>query len=125
MNGFEPMKDASEVGITEFQQSPYLEDKGLPPVKERLPKVPPVVYPLWRTGKYGGTARIVNYDLWQFFNWEAAFTISADMRTTLPNLAESWILAPDGRTLTIKLREGIRWSDGELLKSDDFLFNVQ
>ena len=119
---FEPMKVASEVGITEFQQSPYLEDKGLPPVKERLPKDPPVVYPLWRTGKYGGTARIVNYDLWQFFNWEAAFTISADMRTTLPNLAESWILSPDGRTLTIKLREGIRWSDGELLKSDDFLF---
>ncbi len=119
---FEPQPTASEVGITEFQQSPYLDDKGLPPVKDRLPKDPPVVYPLWRTGKYGGTARIVNNDTWQFWNWEGALTISADMRTMLPNLAEEWQLSDDGLVLTLKLREGIRWSDGMPLTSDDFLF---
>ena len=31
-------------------------------------------------------------------------------------------LSEDGRTVTVKLRAGIRWSDGEPLTSDDFVF---
>ena len=54
---YEPFKSASDIGLTEFHQSPYLDDKGLPPVKDRLPKDPIVVYPLKETGKYGGTAQ--------------------------------------------------------------------
>ena len=119
---YEPFTTASVIGLTEYQQSPYLDNKGLPPVKDRLPKDPIVVYPLKTTGKYGGTAHIVNNDLWQFFQWEAALTISADMSSFFPNLAEWYELAEDGLSLTIKLREGIRWSDGEPLKSDDFIF---
>ena len=106
---FDGPKTASELGITEFHQSPLLDDRDLPPVRERLPDDPVVIEPLRRIGKYGGTARIALDDSWQFFNWEPAVTIGADMRTTLPNLAERWDISADGRILTIYLRAGLRW----------------
>ena len=89
-------KTASELGITAFQQSPLLDDRDLPPVEERLPDDPVVIEPLRNIGKYGGTARIALDDSWQFFNWEPAVTIGADMRTTLPNLAQRWTISEDG-----------------------------
>lgn len=119
---YEAPKTASDYGITQYHQSPYLDDRNLPPVADRLPKNPIVVTPLKENGKYGGTAHIVNNDLWQFFTWEAALTIGADMSSFFPNLAEWYKLSDDGLTLRFKLREGIRWSDGEPLKSDDFIF---
>jgi peptide/nickel transport system substrate-binding protein len=39
-----------------------------------------------------------------------------------PGLAESWSVAPDQKTWTFKLRQGVRWSDGEPLTSDDVVF---
>ncbi len=119
---FEIPKTASEVGITSFSQSPMLDDAGLPPVNERLPDDPPVIEPLNKIGVFGGRAQITLGDSWQFFNWESALTISADLRNFLPNLAESWEVSPDGRITTIKLRSGLKWSDGHPLTSDDFIF---
>ena len=119
---FEPFQTASELGITRFNESPMLAGRELPPVAERLPDDPVVVEPLHGIGRYGGTARITMADHWHYFNWEAAVTISADMRGFLPNLAETWEVSEDGRMLTIRLRPGIRWSDGEPLTSDDFVF---
>ena len=119
---FAPPKTASEVGISRFSESPYLADKGLPPVAERLPDDPVVVTPYRNIGEYGGTARITLGDGWQFFNWEAALTLSPDLRGVLPNLAESWSVSEDGRVTSIRLRKGLRWSDGAPLTSDDFVF---
>jgi len=119
---YEPAKTASELGITVFSQSPLLSNRDLPPVAERLPDDPVVVVPLGEIGRYGGTARITRNDYLTFPNVESPLTLSADMRTFLPNLAESWTLSPDGRTITLKLRAGIKWSDGTPLTSDDFLF---
>ena len=121
---FEAPKTASEVGITHFSQSPFLDGQDLPPVQERLPDDPVVIQPYERIGKYGGKARITLWDSWQFFNWEHALTISADMRNVLPNLAESWSLSEDGRVTTVKLRAGLRWSDGAPLTADDFMFRL-
>ena len=39
-----------------------------------------------------------------------------------PGLAESWSVAPDQKTWTLKLRQGMRWSDGEPLTADDVVF---
>jgi peptide/nickel transport system substrate-binding protein len=42
-----------------------------------------------------------------------------------PWLAERWTLAPDGVTYTVVLREGIKFSDGQPLTTDDVLFSFQ
>lgn len=39
-----------------------------------------------------------------------------------PGLAESWEISPDQRTIAYKLREGLKWSDGEPLTVDDVVF---
>jgi peptide/nickel transport system substrate-binding protein len=39
-----------------------------------------------------------------------------------PGLAESWSVAPDQKTWTFKLRQGVRWSDGQPFTADDVLF---
>jgi peptide/nickel transport system substrate-binding protein len=39
-----------------------------------------------------------------------------------PGLAESWSVAPDQKTWTFKLRQGLRWSDGQPFTADDVLF---
>jgi peptide/nickel transport system substrate-binding protein len=40
-----------------------------------------------------------------------------------PGLAESWEISEDGQTITITLREGLKWSDGEPLTADDVTFS--
>ena len=39
-----------------------------------------------------------------------------------PALAESWSISPDGRVYTFKLRQGVKWSDGEAFTADDVVF---
>jgi peptide/nickel transport system substrate-binding protein len=42
-----------------------------------------------------------------------------------PWLAEKWDAAPDGRTFTLTLRQGLEWSDGTPFSADDVLFTVK
>ena len=42
--------------------------------------------------------------------------------TLEPALAESWEISEDELTLTFRLRQGLRWSDGEPFTADDVLF---
>lgn len=39
-----------------------------------------------------------------------------------PKLAKSYTISPDGKTYTIKLRKGIKWSDGKPITADDVVF---
>ncbi len=41
-----------------------------------------------------------------------------------PELAESWERSEDGKTLTIKLREGWTWADGAPVSCEDILFTL-
>jgi peptide/nickel transport system substrate-binding protein len=40
-----------------------------------------------------------------------------------PRLAESWTVSEDKLTITFKLREGLKWSDGQPLTADDVIFS--
>ncbi|OGF56899.1 MAG: hypothetical protein A2Z21_07295 [Candidatus Fraserbacteria bacterium RBG_16_55_9] len=40
----------------------------------------------------------------------------------IPGLAKSWVVSPDGFSVTLHLRHGIKWSDGEPFTADDVVF---
>ena len=42
-----------------------------------------------------------------------------------PGLAESWSVAPDGKTYTFKLRRGVTWHDGKPFTSADVKFSLE
>jgi peptide/nickel transport system substrate-binding protein len=117
-----------------FKEAPGLAEQvkagKLPSVDKRLPEPSQlfVVKPLKEIGKYGG-------------NWRRAFTgpadhengnriVSADKILTfdytgtkiVPSLARDWKVSDDGKTTTIYLRKGAKWSDGKPLTADDFMF---
>ena len=49
--------------------------------------------------------------------------INRSSQQTEPGLAKSWKISPDGRTFTLQLRKGIRFSDGHPFDADDVLFS--
>ena len=50
-------------------------------------------------------------------------TVNRMTQKTEPGLAKSWTTSPDGRTFTLKLRKGIRFSDGHPFDADDVVFS--
>lgn len=52
--------------------------------------------------------------------------VEFDHRTQnfVAGLAESWAAEADGKTVNVKLREGLKFSDGQALNSDDVIFTL-
>lgn len=90
-------------------------------------------------GKYGGTMVLTESSEPKAFNYllEASEQVSQDVQTLLfsglvaynplkedndPGLAKSWEIAPDQKTYTFHLRQGLQWSDGQPLTADDVIF---
>jgi peptide/nickel transport system substrate-binding protein len=99
----------------------------LPPIEERLPPEPLVIEPVEQVGEYGGTWRMVDQ------NNELGFTLmtagvepflkwNRDASGFRPNVLESWEWNDEATQVTVHFRQGIRWSDGEPLTVDDYLF---
>ncbi|MGB7708003.1 MAG: ABC transporter substrate-binding protein [Microcoleus sp.] len=42
-----------------------------------------------------------------------------------PGLAESWKVSKDGKKIVFTLREGLKWSDGEPMTTDDIIFSYE
>lgn len=117
----------------DFREAPLLAERvtagQLPEVTARLPATPLVVEPVEAIGTYGGTIRVTHIQTDQF---EDAFNVGGkeamlrfnrdDGRTIEPNLAESWELSDDARRVTLTLREGLKWSDGEPFTTEDIMF---
>jgi peptide/nickel transport system substrate-binding protein len=118
---------------TSFQEAPELKSLvasgKLDPVGKRLGKDPLVLKPVHEIGTYGGTWRrgftgpgdtlnglriATGRDGLLYFKYNATDVV--------PNLAKGYELSEDGRVTTVFLREGMRWSDGELFTADDIVF---
>jgi peptide/nickel transport system substrate-binding protein len=99
----------------------------LPPVEQRLPREPVVLQPLQEIGTYGGTLRSValgptmqGHDV-EMARVQNLFTLAPDF-AVVPNIAKGWDISGDYKTLTVTLREGMKWSDGVDFTADDVLF---
>jgi peptide/nickel transport system substrate-binding protein len=101
---------------------------ALPPVDERLPRSPAVVTGREAIGDYGGEARLIHMspNSWvSNYGWFAERMLhysDIDLRTIIPNQFESWEVHEEGKSLTLHLRQGQRWSDGEPVTTEDVLF---
>ena len=116
----------------QFREAPELaalvKAGKLPPVEQRIPQEPMVLKPLRSVGKYGGTwrrgflgpgdsengNRVRSGDKLLF--WDESGT-----RIT-PSVAKGYEISEDGRSTTIFLRKGMKWSDGAPFTADDFVF---
>ena len=100
----------------------------LPPVEQRVPDEPLVIKPVHEIGRYGGI-------------WRRGFTGPGDVENgnrinasdkplfwdptgtkIVPSVARGWEQSEDGKTFTLFLRKGMKWSDGAPFTADDFVF---
>lgn len=100
----------------------------LPPVAQRLPEEPLVVAPYEAIGTYGGTlvglskaTEAGTSDLLSVRHVNL-FRYADDLKTVVPNVAKAWSWNDDYTELTIELRKGHRWSDGEPFTAEDIRF---
>lgn len=120
----------------------------LPAINDRLPEEPLVfntgIMPDG-AGKYGGVFRHVIGGRPQGWNWTAGlhqgwgginYTVQECLTRTgpmymldesrvepLPNLAKSWEWSEDGKSLTMNLVKGAKWSDGDPFDAQDIMFH--
>lgn len=100
----------------------------LPPVAERVPDEPLIVAPIEELGSYGGQMNTTVMDgpvTWWFpAYWleEPPVQLRPDAKTWYPN----WLLgvdqSADDRTITLRLRPGMKWSDGAPFTAADVAF---
>jgi peptide/nickel transport system substrate-binding protein len=117
-------------GMT-YAESPLLAERvaagNLPAVDERLPVNPKVIPTLDSIGTYGGTLRVGDTDqrLDESLRMRhtGLFRYNFTASEYQADLAESWEWTPDYRTLTISLREGLRWSDGDPFDTEDIAWH--
>jgi peptide/nickel transport system substrate-binding protein len=54
--------------------------------------------------------------------YDALLTTNGETGELEPGLAESWEISPDQKTITYKLRDGLKWSDGVPMTVDDVVY---
>jgi len=126
------VKETVPVEKVSTRQAPMLQELvkagKLPPLEERLPLEPLVVEPIESVGQYGGTwyrgwRGIKDFHCFGRINYEPVLRWPRDPKDPIqPGLAKAWKWSADGKTLTLWLRKGLKWSDGEPFTVDDIIF---
>ena len=107
----------------------------LPPLEERI-AVEPVVQEMLGdgVGKYGGTLRVsdavgaMNQRGHEMTNQEVdiyLLKMHQETREILPNIAKGYDVSGDGLTVTLELRPGTKWSNGDPFIVDDVMFVME
>lgn len=126
-------EQATGTKLEGFNEAPSLaglvSEGKLPPVENRIPKDALVVIPQDEIGQYGGQLRSGTLGI---------HTGGPDPRSTVaqawlavyppasgnivPNIAKGWDISEDLKTITIYMREGMKWSDGAPFTTEDVQF---
>lgn len=120
----------------EFSENPAIGDLNskirgnpeLPALANRLPAEPLVVAPYDKVGSYGGTFHALSNapeaGTSDFLSVRHVnlFRYSDDLQTIVPNVAKDWEWNAEYTKLTVHLRKGHKWSDGEPFTSADIKF---
>ncbi len=112
---------------SKYSQAPMLDAMDLPPVDERVSDEPMVVPVVESIGEYGGIWHSASGDdgLGGFrmkiydppVRWKADYTgYEPGLLVKMPEWSDN------GQTITMVLRKGIKWSDGEPFTTDDLKF---
>ena len=130
---------AAMVASGQFSEAPMLAAMvaagELPPLDERI-AVEPVVQEMLGdgVGKYGGTLRVsdavgaMNQRGHEMTNQEVdiyLLKMHQETREILPNIAKGYDVSADGLTVTLELRSGTKWSNGDPFIVDDVMFVME
>jgi len=126
----EPTEEVAEEPASKYSEAPMLAERvaagELPPVEERLPLEPLVVEPFGEIGQYGGEliTRLNGPTDWGDI-WHATIPhllwFDKDVQEVIPDLAKGYEYNDDYTVLTIYLREGLKWSDGDPFDAEDLV----
>ncbi len=121
---------APTIVVSKYAEAPMLAEQvaagKLPAVDERVSANPIVTTPLESIGKYGGTIYTASW--WPeagnvlLYISEPPIKWKADLTGYEPALAEAYEWSADGKTFTMHLRKGVKWSDGEPWTTADWQF---
>ena len=127
-----PTSSGGTAASGKYKEAPQLaqqvKDGKLPPVDQRLPKEPLVLKPVEKVGQYGGTWRLTTTGradgahFTRVVGYEGLVRWDPDWKSIIPNLATKWEANAEGTEFTFYLREGVKWSDGQPLTVDDFVY---
>ncbi len=122
-----------------YVEPPFLADRvassELPPIADRLPTEPFLVGPgvllqeehmTWEDGRYGGDINIAATFATGFVNIAGGATILRSPSQTTgdsrPNVVSAFTISEDQMTFSFTIREGLKWSDGTPVTTEDVRF---
>ncbi len=122
-----------------YIEPPFLADRvaagELPPIQERLPAEPFVVgpgvliqeeYMTWQNGQYGGDLNVAaTFPSGLVYIGFGATILRSPSQTTeasRPNIMSEFSYSEDFTTFHFKIREGLKWSDGMPVTTEDVRF---
>ena len=65
-----------------------------------------------------------SYRIWAI-NYDLLVNFNPDDLSPTPGIAESWDISDDKKTITFKLFDGLKWSDGQPLTSEDVKYSLE
>ena len=136
---------APEVATSQYLEAPVLAEMvaagEIPPLEERLPKDPFVVgpgvliteedLPDWSVGQYGGTIRAAHSvpdwapDVFVFNNEPLLSAPGLGVQNIRGNVVKDFEVNEDSTEFIFHMREGLKWSDGQPVTSEDIRFTYE
>ncbi len=127
-----PAAPTTAPAVAGYSEAPILaqmvSEGELPPIDERLPEEPLVVEPIEEIGQYGGTWRrafkgVSDFHAYGRPNYEPMLRWPRNPADPIQTgIAKAWEFSEDGTAITLYLRKGMRWKDGEPFTTEDIIF---